>query len=227
MSWLSKLLSVSSNVVTEKAEKVLDNVVDIKREGGAIIRKIDGKVTTLRTRLTEAQTQVQMNKDEIKTLNQQVTLMNETAARAVKAGNDEDAIQALNRSELFVETINSLQQSNDILEPVITQQLNYIQTLEAEKRSLEAEIRRMDIEEKAYKLRADMLGGVDGTFGYNIDDLRKRVQKAKASVEAKEIISDQLGETVEKKYESAPRASIESKLEALKLQHSKSETTSE
>lgn len=227
MSWLSKLLSVSSNVVTEKAEKVLDNVVDIKREGGAIIRKIDGKVTTLRTRLTEAQTQVQMNKDEIKTLNQQITLMNETAAKAVKAGNDEDAIQALNRAELFVETIHSLQQSNDILEPVIKQQLGYIQTLQAEKRSLEAEIRRMDIEEKAYKLRADMLGGVDGTFGYNIDDLRKRVQKAKASVEAKEIISEQLGENVEKKYESAPRASIESKLEALKLQHGKSETTSE
>ncbi|QEP53297.1 putative transcription regulation protein [Acinetobacter phage BS46] len=227
MSWLSKLLSVSSNVVTEKAEKVLDNVVDIKREGGAIIRKIDGKVTTLRTRLTEAQTQVQMNKDEIKTLNQQVSLMNETAARAVKAGNDEDAIQALNRVELFTETINSLQQSNNILEPVIAQQLNYIQTLEAEKRSLETEIRRMAIEEKAYNLRADMLGGVDGTFGYNIDDLRKRVQKAKASVEAKEIISEKLGENVEKKYESAPRASIESKLEALKLQHGKSENTSE
>lgn len=227
MSWLSKLLSVSSNVVTEKAEKVLDNVVDIKREGGAIIRKIDGKVTTLRTRLTEAQTQVQMNKDEIKTLNQQVALMNETATRAVKAGNDEDAIQALNRAELFTETINSLQQSNDILEPVISQQLNYIQTLEAEKRSLETDIRRMAIEENAYNLRADMLGGVDGTFGYNIDDLRKRVQKAKASVEAKEIISEKLGENVERKYESAPRASIESKLEALKLQHSKSETTSE
>lgn len=185
MSWLSKLFSVSANVVNEKAEKALDSVVDIKREGGAIIRQIDNKASKLRKSVEEAQQQVQLNKDEIKSLNKQVGAMNQVARNAVSRGEDQEAAQALGRVELFEATIESLQASNDILEPVIGQQLNYIQTLQAEKRSLEVEIQRMDMEEKSYKLRAQMLGGSEGDFGYNIDDLRNRVKKAKASVEAK------------------------------------------
>lgn len=221
MSWLSKLFSVSANVVNEKAEKALDSIVDIKREGGAIIRQIDNKASKLRKSVEEAQQQVQLNKDEIKSLNKQVGAMNQVARNAVSRGDDQEAAQALGRVELFEATIESLQASNDILEPVIEQQLNYIQTLQAEKRSLEVEIQRMDMEEKSYKLRAQMLGGSEGDFGYNIDDLRNRVKKAKASVEAKEIISEKLGEELIKKYSDQPKPSVEAKLEALKQELNK------
>lgn len=221
MSWLSKLFSVSANVVNETAEKALDSIVDIKREGGAIIRQIDNKASKLRKSVEEAQQQVQLNKDEIKSLNKQVAAMNQVARNAVSRGEDAEAAQALGRVELFEATIESLQASNDILEPVIEQQLNYIQTLQAEKRSLEAEIQRMDVEEKSYKLRAQMLGGSEGDFGYNIEDLRNRVKKAKAYVEAKEIISEKLGESLEKKYSDQPKPSVEAKLDALKQELNK------
>lgn len=109
----------------------------------------------------------------------------------------------------------------EILEPVIAQQLSYIQTLQAEKRSLEVEIKHMDMEKRSYDLRAQMLGGLEGDFGYNIDDLRNRVKKAKASVEAKEIISEKLGESLEKKCSDQPKPSVEAKLEALKQELNK------
>lgn len=221
MSWLSKLFSVSANVVNEKAEKALDSIVDIKREGGAIIRQIDNKASKLRKSVEEAKQQVQLNKDEISSLNKQVIAMNQVARNAVSRGEDTEAAQALGRVELFEATIESLQASNDILEPVIEQQLNYIQTLQAEKRSLEVEIQRMDMEEKSYKLRAQMLGGSEGDFGYNIDDLRNRVKKAKPSVEAKEIISEKLGEDLIKKYSDQPKPSVEAKLDALKQELNK------
>lgn len=214
MSFFKKLFSVGKNTVVEAVETKLDSMVDIKREGSVIIKDIDSKVSTLKKRIEEAQTTVCSNKNEIVDLEAKIKALNDIAKRAVSNKNDDDAVQALNRVELHQQTLDSLQVSNDILEPIIKQQVQYIHTLKAERNSLSAEIQRMDIEEKAYKLKAEMLGGNSGTFAYNIDDLRDRVKKAKASVEAKEIINNEFNDVVESK--EVVKLSVQDKLDSLK-----------
>lgn len=214
MSFFKKLFSVGKNTVVEAVETKLDSMVDIKREGSAIIKDIDSKVSTLKKRIEEAQTTVCSNKNEMVDLEAKIRALNDIAKRAVSNKSDDDAVQALNRVELHQLTLDSLQASNDILEPIIKQQVQYIHTLKAERNSLSAEIQRMDIEEKAYKLKAEMLGGNSGTFAYNIDDLRDRVKKAKASVEAKEIINKEFNDVVESK--EVVKLSVQDKLDSLK-----------
>lgn len=214
MSFFKKLFSVGKNTVVEAVETKLDSMVDIKREGNVIIKDIDSKVNTLKKRIEESQTTVCSNKNEMVDLEAKIRALNEVAKRAVVDRNDDDAVQALNRVELHQLTLDSLQASNDILEPIIKQQVQYIHTLKAERNSLSAEIQRMDIEEKAYKLKAEMLGGNSGTFAYNIDDLRDRVKKAKASVEAKEIINNEFNDIVETK--EVVKLSVQDKLDNLK-----------
>lgn len=218
MSLLRKLFGISQNVITEKVEKIVENTTDIKREGNAIVKSIESKIYVIKSRIEEAQVEVCKAKNEIESLNYKNSLLQAAAKKFAIIGDDNKALQALGIIENNEMTIESLNLTVNILEPVIDQQISYIQKLNSEKNTLKAEILRLDMEEKAYKLKASMLGtsSNDKVNGFNIQDLRDKMQKAKAEVEAKEIVNDKLGENLDLTSTEAPKQSLQDRLNELK-----------
>lgn len=193
MSWFKKLFTVSTNVVNEKMSDITESVVDIKREGNSLIVKLEKDINTLHGRIVEAQTDIQKSKHDIGKNDQLIHNLNCVAKGAVMQGKDTDATHALSRIE-GLQTINSThQQSINLLQPIIDQQVHHVNTMISEKQLLKAEITKLDLEEKALKMKNSLLGNnVSGSGGIDLNYLRERVNKARATVEAKEIINPQI-----------------------------------
>lgn len=217
MGFLSKLFKIGSNVVVEQGNKTVDSLVDIRREGNGIIRKLDGNIKSLEKRLEDAQVMVSMSKLNIAENAKRIASMNAVAEESVKVGNDMDALNALSLIEGMEATDSSNQSTIDTLEPIIHEQLGNLNILKTERIQLQNEIIRLDIEEKAYKAKLELLGGNAGEMAFNIDDLRKRVQLAKAKVDAKAVINENTVDSLEKKYDVKPQhISAKARLVALK-----------
>lgn len=217
MGFLSKLFKIGSNVVVEQGNKTVDSLVDIRREGNGIIRKLDGNIKSLEKRLEDAQVMVSMSKLNIAENAKRIASMNAVAEESVKVGNDMDALNALSLIEGMEATDSSNQSTIDTLEPIIHEQLGNLNILKTERIQLQNEIIRLDIEEKAYKAKLELLGGNAGEMAFNIDDLRERVQLAKAKVDAKAVINENTVDSLEKKYDVKPQhISAKARLVALK-----------
>lgn len=216
MSWLSKLFTVTTNSVNEKMEKVTESLVDIKREGNSLIAKLDKDINSLHSRVVDAQKEIQLSKFEISKNAELIYNHTETAKRAVKAGNDEDATNSLSRVEGLEMISKTHQQTVDILQPIVDQQIEHINKMVSEKQLLKAEITRLDLEERQYKLRASLLGskGVE-KGGIDINYLRERVTNARATCEAKEIVSSKVTSSQVDNVQATP-SNVKSRLEALK-----------
>lgn len=219
MSWFTKLFTVSTNAVNEVMNNATESLVDIKREGNALISKLDKDINHLHSRVVEAQKEIQLSKFEIEKNNSLIFNHNEVAKRAVKVGNDEDAVNALSRVEGLELISNTHQQTINILQPIVDQQIEHINKMVSEKQLLKAEITRLDLEERQYKLRASLLGdkGISGTErgGIDINYLRERVNNARATCEAKEIVTSKVTPVT---LNDAPvtTANVQSRLQALK-----------
>lgn len=216
MSWFKKLFTVTTNSVNEKLTNVTESLIDIKREGNALISQLDKDINSLRDRVVEAQKEIQLSTFELSRNEELVNVHTKAARHAVKAGNDEDATTALSRVEGLEMISKTHQQTIDILQPIVDQQINHINKMVSEKQLLKAEITRLDLEERQYKLRASLLGGGvdDGKGGIDINYLRDRVTNARAACEAKEIVTSKLSENVV--VEATQSSSVQSRLEALK-----------
>ena len=216
MSWLSKLFTVATNSVNEKMEKVTESLVDIKREGNSLISQLDKDINSLHSRVVDAQKEIQLSKFEISKNAELIHNHTEVAKRAVKAGNDEDATHALSRVEGLEMISKTHQQTVDILQPIVDQQIEHINKMVSEKQLLKAEITRLDLEERQYKLRASLLGsnGVE-KGGIDINYLRERVTNARATCEAKEIVSSKVTSSQVDNVQATP-INVKSRLEALK-----------
>lgn len=216
MSWLKKLFTVSTNVVNEKMENVTESLVDIKREGNALIIKLEKDINSLHSRVVDAQKEVQLSKFEISKNSDLISKHEEVARKAVKDGNDEDAVNALSRVEGLEMISKTHQQTVDILQPIIDQQIEHINKMVSEKQLLKAEITRLDLEERQYKLRLSLMGSEAKTSsGIDINYLRQRVNNARATCEAKEIVSAKVSLT-EVEHSPVTTTSVQSRLEALK-----------
>lgn len=218
MSWLSKLFTVTTNSVNEKMEKVTDSLVDVKREGTALITKLEKDISSLHSRVVEAQKEIQLSQHEIKKNADLISNHNVVAEKAVKDGNDEDAIHALSRVEGLELISKTHQQTIDILQPIVNQQIEHINKMVSEKQLLKAEITRLDLEERQYKLRASLVGGSsEEKGGIDINYLRERVANARATCEAKEIVSSKVMSTTFENVVTTPD-NVKAKLEAMKAE---------
>lgn len=225
MKFLKKLSAIVSNSFNEAGNKAVEKLVDIRREGNAIIIQLDSNIKDIESRVEDAQVDVCLAKSNIQENNIRIEAMNTTAKLAVEAGNDKDALAALSHVE-NLEMMNTSHQSTvDTLEPIIKEQLANIRTLKFERNQLQSEITRMDIEEKAYKSKLQLLGGQAGEMAFNVDDLRDRVKRIKAQVEAKQIVKHNSAENLEQKYNVSNKLSgtlsATERLEALKVDSNK------
>lgn len=216
-----KLFQIGKNVVEEKVEKVVDSVVDIKREGGALIKKLDNNINELTSRATEAQEAVQKNKAKIESNQYIIDQSQRVAKQAVSIGNDEEALKFLSKVDRLESLNETLTKSNDQLQPVIDKIVESITSMEEEKEALKTEIDKLDLEEKNYKLLLKLKGGDVGSNAFNIDDLRNRVTQAKCKLEAKDIIDDKLGKGDVVVEKSTDKPSVKERLAALKAEQSK------
>lgn len=216
MSWLKKLFTVSTNSVNQTMNNAVESLVDIKREGNALISQLDKDINSLHSRVVEAQKEIQLSTFEISKNVELIYNHTETAKRAIKAGNDEDATHALSRVEGLEMISKTHQQTIDILQPIVDQQIEHINKMVSEKQLLKAEITRLDLEERQYKLRASLLGntGVE-KGGIDINYLRERVMNARATCEAKEIVASKVTSTQVDNVQATP-SNVKSRLEALK-----------
>ena len=221
---LGKLFTIGKNKVDEKLDSVVANHLDIKREGNAMIKQLEKKAETLKSKVEQAMASINLNKAKVDQMKREVQTFDEAAERFVEKGDDDKARQMLLKSDMLGKTIVSLQKSIDELIPVIEDRKLYLHQLKADRDALSHELVRMDLEYETAKTKAEMMnteGGVNVTF--NINDLRTRLETAKATVEAKESIAKEFNDTnVEKSMESSLAAiSVEDRLQALKNKSTK------
>jgi phage shock protein A len=215
MSWFKKLFTVGTNVVNEKMESVTESLVDIKREGNGLIKQLDNDIKALHSRVVDAQKEVQLSQYEICKNLELIANLERVALKAVQSNNDEDAVQALSRVEGLELISKTHQQTIDILQPIIDQQIEHIKKMVSEQQLLKAEITRLDLEERQYKIRAKLIGdNVVDKGGVDINYLRERVNKARATCEAKEIINSKV--SLEVTPEVTTSESVNKRLEDLK-----------
>jgi len=151
--------------------------------------------------------------------------MNLIAEKALAAGEESDARQALVRAERIEEDIAILQSIVDELNPVITDSINQIEEYKQEIDRIECEIERLDHIYESIKQREELEGGNFGNGGaFDMNSLRSLVNKAKATSEAKSEIREQTGQNLEKKYSNVKSESkVDSRLEELKAKLSAGE----
>lgn len=217
MSWLTKLFTVSANSVNETMKNVTESLVDIKREGNALIAQMDKDINLLHSRVVDAQKEIQLSKFEINKNTDLIDKHDMTAKRAVLAGNDEDAINSLSRIEGLEMISKTHQKTVDILQPIVDQQIERINKMVSEKQLLKTEITRLDLEERQYKLQEKLLGGFGASSngGIDINYLHERVNNARATCEAKEIVASKVT-SVEVDNVAVTPNNVKSRLEALK-----------
>jgi Phage shock protein A (IM30), suppresses sigma54-dependent transcription len=216
-----KLFQIGKNVVEEKIEKVVDSAVDIKREGGALIKQLEGQSKELKSRATKAQQAIQENKSKVEANNYVIEKATELARKQVSLGQDDEALKSLAKVDRLEKINETLNNSNAQLQPIVDKIINNVSSMEEEIQALKDEIDKLDLEEKNYKLMLELKGG-DGTINaFSIEDLRARVTKAKCKLEAKEIIDEKLGNDVDFVEKETAKLSVRDRLEALKAEQTK------
>lgn len=215
---LAKCFGVSRNIITEKVEKKLDSVVDIKREGQEIIEQLQKQESEIKRSIEDSVQEVKLAESNIKVLKSEVKDYEEAAIRATKKGDESDALKILTILETKEGSIKNFQFTIDLLQPIITEQLNFCRNIESQRIKLNAEIMQMDMREKAYKLAATMVGG-DTNTTFNIQELRDRVLKAQTLLETKQFMHNELGsgnaEKLKDKYSNVATLSVQERYKQL------------
>lgn len=220
MNIFSKFFALGKHKLEEKAEQVIESAADIATQGRIIIKSIEKKEAEIVESLNEAQKLVCSSKNDIDEINAKIDVKNESAIAAVKQGDDNKATLLLNDvssleivRESHVYTVSSL-------EPIIEKQVAYVNTLKAQKQNLLADIKRMDVEEKAYKARAKLVGGSASDCPFDIQQIRDRVKNARATVESQEILNERLNTDLDKDLTPTTTSiDVSVRLQQLKEQH--------
>lgn len=217
MNNLYKLLQILKNIFSKLLKDSGDRLLDIKREGEALISDLDGDIVSMRSRLELAMVEVQRSKDRITKQKRVVGWLESSAREAVKVGNDTEALRLLSQVEVTESVVNAHQATVDTLQPLIEEQTVRLNQMIGEKQVLVAEIHKLDLEEKAYQARAKLLGGNVESRSINLNTLRERVNNAKYVVQAKEDLKDKVVDLTPKSEISVlSTVSAQEKLEQLK-----------
>lgn len=217
-NWFYKLFTIGVNKVNEAGEKAVENYIDIQREGKAVVANKRKAIEEREKKVVKSKTYIKLKEQEIAEKQASLEKMNLIAEKALAAGEESDARQALVRAERIEEDIAILQSIVDELNPVIDDSINQIEEYKQEIDRIECEIERLDHIYESIKQREELEGGNFGNGGaFDMNSLRNLVNKAKATSEAKSEIREQTGQNLEKKYSNVKSESkVDSRLEELK-----------
>ncbi|WP_378347482.1 PspA/IM30 family protein [Acinetobacter baumannii] len=217
-NWFFKLLTIGANKVNEAGEKAVENYIDIQREGRAVVANKRKAIEQRNTKVVKSQTFIKLKQQEIEGKKASLDKMNLIAEKALAAGEESDARQALVQAERLEDDIVVLQGIVDELQPIVDDSIQQIEEYKIEISRIESEIERLDHIYESIKYREELEGGNFGSGGaFDMDSLRSLVNKAKATSEAKAEIKEKTGGNLEKKYSNIKSESnVDSRLEELK-----------
>ncbi|QIW91639.1 PspA/IM30 family protein [Acinetobacter phage vB_AbaM_D22] len=217
-NWFTKLFTIGVNKVNEAGENAVEKYIDIQREGKAVVESKKKAIEDRSKKVVKSQTFIQLKQSEIEGKKASLERMNLIAEKAIAAGEENDARQALMRAECLEGDIEVLQGIIDELQPIVDESLQQISDFRMEVSRIEMEIQRLDHIYEGVKQRELLAGGLGSTGGaFDMESLRTLVNKAKATSEAKEVIREKTGENLDKKYSNIQSESkVEDRLAQLK-----------
>ena len=105
----SKLLSIFRNKVDSGLERAVENSIDVRREGDALIRRYNREIDSMQERAKAAMVQIKMQGGRIKDNSEKINTFESIAVKALKVGEKGDA-------QLAASKIVQLKGQNDMLE---------------------------------------------------------------------------------------------------------------
>lgn len=216
----SKLLSIFRNKVDSGLERAVENSIDVRREGDALIRRYNREIDSMQERAKAAMVQIKMQEGRIKDNSEKLSTFESIAVKALKAGEKGDA-------QLAASKIVQLKGQNDMLEghlntlrPVIESVRTKILDLENSRDELQVELQNLDLQDQLISAQKQLLGvGSSGVnSGITLKHLQDHIRKAQAKVDVEVEFKPKYADLT-KKYEESATASVQDVLAEISKKH--------
>lgn len=217
---LAQLFTIGKNKVGESVDAIVDDHISIKREGQASIKNLENRITRLRSSIVSAETSLNLQRDELKMLGVKINEFLAIAKRSIQNGDEADARKSLRIVEVSERKSAALEKAIGIVEPLVNEQLGYLEAMIDSKNELASEIVSLDLIYEANKTKIALQGGTGSGGGvFDIEALRERVAKAEALVQANQTVSERIDSPAEESLTKLQRnISIDDRLAKMKAE---------
>lgn len=201
MSW-SKLVAIFKNSVDNKVENIVENSINVRRDGQAIVRQYDREIEAMNERAVKAATDIKMQEARLADNKRKISAYEQIAVKATESGETDDAQVAATKIIQLRSTNEVIQNGLDTLNPMMESIKARIAQMATEKAEIEAEILKLDLQDQLVKTQKELMGKGAGTInsGITLKNLQDHVNKARARLDAEVEFSQ--GENLEEKYKS-------------------------
>lgn len=201
MSW-SKLVAIFKNSVDNKVENIVENSINVRRDGQAIVRQYDREIEAMNERAVKAATDIKMQEARLADNKRKISAYEQIVVKATESGETDDAQVAATKIIQLRSTNEVIQNGLDTLNPMMESIKARIAQMATEKAEIEAEILKLDLQDQLVKTQKELMGKGAGTInsGITLKNLQDHVTKARARLDAEVEFSQ--GENLEEKYKS-------------------------
>lgn len=201
MSW-SKLVAIFKNSVDNKVENIVENSINVRRDGQAIVRQYDREIEAMNERAVKAATDIKMQEARLADNKRKISAYEQIVVKATESGETDDAQVAATNIIQLRSTNEVIQNGLDTLNPMMESIKARIAQMATEKAEIEAEILKLDLQDQLVKTQKELMGKGAGTInsGITLKNLQDHVTKARARLDAEVEFSQ--GENLEGKYKS-------------------------
>lgn len=201
MSW-SKLVAIFKNSVDNKVENIVENSINVRRDGQAIVRQYDREIEAMNERAVKAATDIKMQEGRLADNKRKISAYEQIVVKATESGETDDAQVAATKIIQLRSTNEVIQNGLDTLNPMMESIKARIAQMATEKAEIEAEILKLDLQDQLVKTQKELMGKGAGTInsGITLKNLQDHVTKARARLDAEVEFSQ--GENLEEKYKS-------------------------
>lgn len=201
MSW-GKLVAIFKNSVNNKVENIVENSINVRRDGQAIVRQYDREMDAMNERAVKAATDIKMQEARLADNKRRISAYEQIVVKATESGETDDAQTAATKIIQLRSTNEVIQNGLDTLNPMMESIKARIAQMATEKAEIEAEILKLDLQDQLVKTQKELMGKGAGTInsGITLKNLQDHVTKARARLDAEVEFSQ--GENLEEKYKS-------------------------
>lgn len=201
MSW-SKLVAIFKNSVDNKVENIVENSINVRRDGQAIVRQYDREMGAMNERAVKAATDIKMQEARLADNRRRISAYEQIVVKATESGDTDDAQVAATKIIQLRSTNEVIQNGLDTLNPMMESIKARIAQMATEKAEIEAEILKLDLQDQLVKTQKELMGKGAGMInsGITLKNLQDHVTKARARLDAEVEFSQ--GENLEEKYKS-------------------------
>lgn len=219
------LIKTIGNIFCAKAKELDGALKNPERDMDLAIDDSKKQIRNFQEKISKLNAQQKLIEREAKEKEAKVAQLQAMAAKAVEAGNDEDALQILQQQDNQQSALNTLKSQVTTNRNDIMGARKQLQAMQAKVKKAEIDKQRLGVRMQSAKIREGLakarseFAGDDNPLSA-LDDLEDAVNAAEAKAEAtEEDVSMEAGsidEDLEKKYGGGASVSAQDKLAALK-----------